>query len=97
MSNMFIGCSALRIIDISDSMENILPKLPYASYYNAETGESAPRESLTEGTWVRDEADISLVSTMIQNRQAVRSLRHMVNKLSKRIVALESSVSSLVQ
>lgn len=97
MSNMFSNCSALKIIDISDSMENILPNLPSASYYNVETGESVPRESLTEGTWVRDEADISLVSTMVQNRQAVRSLRHLVNKLSKRIVALETRASSLVQ
>lgn len=94
---MFTNCSALRIIDISNSMENILPKLPSASYYSIETGEPAPRESLTKGTWVRDEADIPLVSTMVQNRQAVRSLRHMVNKLSKRIVALETIASSLVQ
>ena len=94
---MFYHCLSLRIIDISDSMENILPKLPFATYYNVETGESAPRESLTKGTWVRDDADIPLVSTMVQDRQAVRSLRHMANKLSKRIVALETSVSSLVQ
>ena len=97
MSNMFYNCLSLRIIDISDSMENILPKLPFATYYNVETGESAPRESLTKGTWVLDEADIPLVSTMVQDRQAVRSVRHMVNGLSKRVVALETSVSSLVQ
>ena len=97
MNVMFNACSALRIIDISDSMEKLLPMLPAESYYNVETGESAPRGSLTKGTWVRDEADISLVSTMIQDRQAIRSLRHMANKLSKRIVALETSVSSLVQ
>lgn len=94
---MFYNCPALRIIDTSDSMENILSELPSATYYNVETSESAPKESLTKGTWVRDEADIPLVSTMVQNRQAIRSLRHMANKLSKRIVALESSVSSLVQ
>ena len=97
VTGIFDGCLALRIIDVSDSMENILPKLPSVTYYNVETGESASKESLTKGTWVRDEADISLVSTMVQDRQAVRSLRHMINKLSKRIVALESSVSSLVQ
>ena len=96
-ANMFLWSSALRIIDISDSMENILPKLPSATYYNVETGESAPRGSLTKGTWVRDEADLDLVSTMIQNRQAVRSVRHIVNGLSKRVVALETAVSSLKQ
>ena len=94
---MFSNCPALRIIDISDSMENILPKLPSAIYYNVETRESTPRKSLTKGTWVRDLADLDLVLTMVQDRQAIRSLRHMANKLSKRIVALESGLSSLIQ
>lgn len=97
MPDMFTNCSALRIIDTSDSMENILPNLPSESYYNVETGESVLKGSLTKGTWVRDEADIPLVSTMVQDRQAIRSLRHMANKLSKRIVALESDLSSLIQ
>lgn len=94
---LFSSVDNLRIIDIGENMSIISSQLPAESYYNVETGESVPRESLTEGTWVRDEADISLVSTMVQNRQAMRSLRHMVNKLSKRVVALETSVSSLIQ
>lgn len=98
MSNMFTGCKSLRIIDISPNMSNVLSQLPASTYYDAATRQSYAKADIPGGgTYVRDLADLDPVSTMIQNRQAVRSLRHMVNKLSKRIVALETSVSSLMQ
>lgn len=98
MNAMFYGCSSLRIIDISPNMSNMLSQLPAATYYDAATRQPYAKADIPGGgTYVRDLADLDPVSTMIQNRQAVRSLRHMVNKLSKRIVALETKASSLVQ
>ena len=97
MAIMFNGCSALRIIDISPNMSNVLSQLPAATYYDAATKQSYAKANIPGGsTYVRDLADLDLLSTMIQDRQAVRSVRHMANKLSKRVVALESSVFSLV-
>lgn len=98
VSDMFHNCPALRIIDISPNMSNILSQLPAATYYDAATRQSYAKADIPGGgTYVRDLADLDLVSTMVQNRQAVRSVRHMVNGLSKRVVALETSVASLKQ
>lgn len=98
MSDMFHNCPALRIIDISPNMSNVLSLLPAAGYYDAATRHPYAKADIPGGaTYVRDLADLDLVSTMIQNRQAVRSVRHMVNGLSKRVVALETAVSSLKQ
>lgn len=94
--SVFYNCRELRTIDISPNMSNILPELPAATYYDAATKQSYAKANIPGGsTYVRDLADLDLVSTMIQNRQAVRSVRHMVNGLSKRVVALETFVSSL--
>ena len=96
MAIMFNGCSALRIIDISPNMSNVLSQLPAATYYDAATKQSYAKANIPGGsTYVRNLADLDLMATMIQNRQAVRSLRHIVNGLSRRVVALETSVSSL--
>ena len=98
MDGMFTNCHALRIIDISPNMSNVLSQLPAATYYDAATRQSYAKANIPGGsTYVRNLADLDLVSTMIQNRQAVRSVRHMVNGLSKRVVALETAVSSLKQ
>lgn len=93
VSDMFHNCPALRVIDISTNMSNVLSELPAATYYDAATKQSYSKANIPGGgTYVRDLADLDPVSTMIQNRQAVRSVRHMVNGLSKRVVALESSL-----
>ena len=97
-ASLFADCNSLRIVDISPNMSNILSELPVATYYDAVTRQSYAKADIPGGsTYVRNLADLDPVSTMIQNRQAVRSLRHIVNKLSKRVVALETSVASLKQ
>ena len=93
MNNMFNGCSNLRILAISGSMSNALSRLPASQYYPASGGDPVARENLTAGTWVRDEADLSLMSTIVQQAQMAMSLRRQISSLSQRVVNLESLIA----
>ena len=90
MSNMFNGCSALRLLAISGSMSNVLSRLPADQYYPASGGSPIAKANLTAGTWVRDEADLSLVATLVETAQAAMALRRKLTSLAKRVAKLES-------
>ena len=95
MNNMFNGCSSLRLLSIGGSMSNALPKLPADQYYPASGGDPVARENLTAGTWVRDEEDLSLLSTITEQAQMIMSLRRQLTGLVQRITNLETQASNL--
>ena len=92
MSNMFNGCPSLRLISISGSMPNVLAQLPASQYYPTAGGDPVAKANLTAGTWVRDEADLALVATLVETAQAAMALRRRLTSLAKRVVKLESGV-----
>lgn len=89
---MFTGCSSLRLLAISGSMSNVLTQLPASQYYPAAGGSPVAKADLTAGTWVRDEADLALVATLVETAQAAMALRRKLTSLAKRVVKLESEV-----
>ena len=91
MSSMFIGRSSLRLLAISGSMSNALSQLPASQYYPASGGSSVAKADLTAGTWVRDEADLSKIATMVEQAQAFAALRRDAGRLEKRIAAHEKA------
>lgn len=92
MSGMLNICPKLRLIAISGSMSNVLSQLPASQYYPASGGSPVAKASLTAGTWVRDEADLALVATLVETAQAAMALRRKLTSLAKRVVKLESGV-----
>ena len=90
MNNMFNGCSSLRLLSIGGSMSNVLSQLPASQYYPASGGSPVAKADLTAGTWVRDEADLSLVATLVETAQAAMALRRKLTSLAKRVAKLES-------
>ena len=91
MSSMFQNCSSLRLLSISGSMSNVLSRLPADQYYPASGGSPIAKADLTAGTWVRDEADLSKVATLVEQAQAFAALRRDAGRLEKRIAALEKA------
>lgn len=94
-NEMFGDCPALRIIDISLNMSNVLSQLPAATYYDAFTRQAYAKADIPGGsTYVRDLADLDLVSTMVQDRAAIKAAEHelmaVVNNLAKEIAALKA-------
>ena len=90
MTDMFYDCSSLRLIAISDTMSNLLSQLPASQYYPASGGAAVAKADLTAGTWVRDEADLSLVATLVETAQAAMALRRKLTSVAKRVTKLES-------
>ena len=90
MDVMFNSCSSLRLLAISDKMTNVLSQLPADQYYSADSGAHVAKADLTAGTWVRDEADLSLVATLVETAQAAMALRRKLTSLAKRVAKLES-------
>ena len=91
MVNMLRGCNSLRLLAISGSMSNVLARLPASQYYPASGGDPVAKASLTAGTWVRDEPDLSKVATLVEQAQAFAALRRDAGRLEKRIAALEKA------
>lgn len=90
-SSMFQNCSMLRLIATSGSMPNVLSQLPSDQYYPASGGDPIAKASLTAGTWVRDEADLSKIVTIVEQAQVFAALRRDAGKLERRIAALEKA------
>ena len=88
---MFSGCSSLRLLSIGGSMSNVLSKLPADQYYPASGGSPVAKADLTAGTWVRDEADLSKIATIVEQAQAFAALRRDAGRLEKRFAALEKA------
>ena len=90
MTSMFQNCSSLRLITVGGSMPNVLSELPADQYYPASGGSPVAKANLTAGTWVRDEADLSLVATLVETAQTAMALRRKLTSLAKRVAKLES-------
>ena len=95
MSSMFSGCSSLRLLAVGGSMSNVLSQLPASQYYPASGGSPVAKASLTAGTWVRDEADLSKVATIVEQAQAFAALRRDAGRLEKRIAALSRRMAKM--
>lgn len=95
MFAMLTDCSALRIIDISPDMPNVLAELPASQYYPASGGSPVAKADLTAGTWVRDEADLSKVATVVEQAQAFAALRRGAGELERRIAALSRRMAEM--
>ena len=92
-TGMFQNCRMLRLVSISGSMSNVLSQLPASQYYPASGGSPVAKADLTAGAWVRDEADLSKHTTIVQQAQAAMQLRRDVSKAAKRVAALEAKLS----
>lgn len=105
MADMFYVCDNLRLIAISDRMSNILSQLPTGQYYPAAGGSPVAKADLTAGTWVRDEADLTKVTSIVQQAQMSqaisrriggvrRDLEAQIRKMSARLSQLEASATA---
>ena len=90
IKSMFANCASLRLITISDKMSNVLSALPVDQYYPASGGDPVAKANLTAGTWVRDEADLTMVTSIVQQAQMQQALSHRINDLVRRVQRLES-------
>ena len=95
MTNMFSTYGSLRLLTISGSMSNVLHQLPADQYYPASGGSPVAKADLTAGTWVRDEADLSKVATIVEQAQAFSALRRDAGRLEKRIAALSRRMAKM--
>lgn len=83
MDNVFNNCSSLRLITISDDMSNVLPELPVNQYHSAVDGNTVTKKNLTAGTWVRDEADLSMVTSIVEQAQMSQAISRRIGKLNR--------------
>lgn len=95
-STIFTGCTSLRLITISDKMSNILSTLPADQYYPAAGGGPVAKANLTAGTWVRDEADLTMVTSIVQQAQMQQTLSHRINDLKKNLEAQIKEANTLL-
>lgn len=92
-NNVFSQNYDLRIIDISPNMSNVLLQLPYATYYDVVTRKSYDIADIPGGsTYVLDLADLDLVSTMVQDRAAIKAAEH---RLDARLRSLQKQIDVL--
>ena len=93
MNGMFDNCTNLRLITISGWISDVLSNLPADQYYPAAGGDPAPKGSLTAGTWVRDEADLTKVTSLVEQAQMSQAISRRITKmyldLHSRLSALE--------
>ena len=82
-SNTFENCSNLRVITISDRMSNILSMLPADQYYPAAGGAPTAKADLTAGTWIRDKADLSMVTSIVEQAQMSQAISRRISKLGR--------------
>ena len=87
MSNMFGICTSLRLIIISGKMSNAFSQLPASQYYPAAGGDPVAKASLTAGTWVRDEADLTKVTSIVQQAQMSQAISRRIGKLGRNLRA----------
>ena len=96
MEGIFGGSANPRLITISGKMSNILSRLPAMQYYPAAGGAPTAKADLTAGTWVRDEADLSMVTSIVSQAQMSQAISRRIGKLGRdlrsAIDAVEPSV-----
>ena len=84
MDSMFYNCSNLRLFTISGNMSNVLSQLPANfRYYPASGGDPVSKADLTAGTWVRDEADLSMVTSIVEQAQMSQAISRRIGKLNR--------------
>ena len=96
MDNMFNGCTSLRLITISDKMSNALPQLPADQYYFAAGGSPVAKADLTAGTWVRDEADLTKVTSIVQQAQMQQAISRRIGGIRRDLEAQIREASALL-
>ena len=96
MNYMFINCSSLRLITISDKMSNVLSQLPADQYYPAAGGSPVAKADLTAGTWVRDEADLTMVTSIVQQAQMSQAISRRIGDLRRDLEARIREASALL-
>lgn len=96
MNEMFKGCTNLRIITISDKMSNALSELPADKYYPAAGGEPVAKANLTAGTWVRDEVDLTKVTSIIQQAQMSQAINRKISSLQRNLEAQIKELRALL-
>ena len=80
---MFRNCKNLRLLTISGNMSNVLSALPFFQYYPAVGGDPVAAANLTAGTWVRDEADLSTVTSIVEQAQMSQAISRRIGKLNR--------------
>ena len=80
---VFENCDNLLLITISDKVSNILHNLPATQYYPAAGGDPVARANLTAGTWVRDKADLSMVTSIVEQAQMSQAISRRIGKLNR--------------
>ena len=83
MVNMFTNSPNLRLVTISDKMSNVLSQLPADQYYPAAGGSPIAKADLTAGTWVRDEADLTKVTSLVQQAQMSQAISRRIGSLRR--------------
>ena len=94
---MFIACDNLRLITIGDNVSKLLTSLPASQYYPAAGGDPVAKADLTAGTWVRDEADLSMVTSIVEQAQMSQAISRRIGRLNRDLrqeIAILSSSSS---
>ena len=97
MVNMFGDCTNLRLITISDKMLNALSELPADQYYPASGGSPVAKADLTVGTWVRDEADLTKVTSIVQQAQMQQAISRRIGGLRRDLEARIREASALLE
>lgn len=80
---IFSGCDNLHLIAISNKMLSVLSQLPADQYYPASGGDPVSKADLTAGTWVRDEADLSMVTSIVAQAQMSQAISRRIGKLNR--------------
>lgn len=80
---VFENCDNLLLITISDKVSNILYNLPASQYYPAAGGDPVATANLTAGTWVRDEAYLSMVTSIVEQAQMSQAISRRIGKLNR--------------
>ena len=96
MTNMFGASNSLRLITISGKMSNVLSQLPVDQYYPVAGGFPVAKASLTAGTWVRDEADLSMVTSIVQQAQMSQAVSRRIGKLGRDLRSVIDAVKPSV-
>ena len=96
MNGMFNSCDRLYLITISDKMSNVLSQLPADQYYPAAGGSPVAKADLTAGTWVRDEADLSLVTSIVEQAQMSQAISRRIGGVRRDLEAQVRETGALL-
>ena len=98
MKGIFNLCTNLRLITITNyfKVSSLLSELPADQYYPAAGGSPVAKASLTAGTWVRDEADLTKVTSIVQQAQMSQAISRRIGDLRRDLEAQIREASALL-